>query len=298
MAVAVNPPRTPVTKGSNGIAAATVPNVCKMPGPPAPFVPTPLPNIGKSDNSPDGYTTTVTIDGQCVAIRGASFKSMGDIASQGTGGGIASNNTQGATKFVAPGALTVQFDGKNVQLLGDQMLNNCGPSGSPPNSATLAGEVQAPGVLLPLGTITELLCVIFCECLVEARAKKFETPMADLTAVEAPGFDGSDPPGQSQYQACVERKYNKDYKGRVGNVKAEQSFDMRKTPPEPLPDSARGAPGTRRPDFVVTGPSGGVTNVIEMKFPGDRWRKGQKRAYRRIAGGNAPTELNRRRCNC
>ena len=50
--VSVNPPKTPVTKGSNSIAAATVPNVCKMPGPPAPFVPTPLPNIRKSGNSP------------------------------------------------------------------------------------------------------------------------------------------------------------------------------------------------------------------------------------------------------
>jgi hypothetical protein len=53
MTVSINPPKTPVTEGSSGIAAATLPNVCKMPGPPAPFVPTPLPNIGKSDNLPD-----------------------------------------------------------------------------------------------------------------------------------------------------------------------------------------------------------------------------------------------------
>ena len=32
--VSIHPPKTPVTKGSNGIAMATVPNVCKMPGPP------------------------------------------------------------------------------------------------------------------------------------------------------------------------------------------------------------------------------------------------------------------------
>jgi len=32
MKTAVNPPRTPVTKGSNGVALATMPNVCKMPG--------------------------------------------------------------------------------------------------------------------------------------------------------------------------------------------------------------------------------------------------------------------------
>lgn len=148
--VTVNPPKTPVTKGSSGIAAATTPNVCKMPGPPAPFVPTPLPNIGKSGDSPDGYSTSVTIEGDAVAIQGASFKSMGDVASQGTGGGIVSNNVQGPTKFVAPGSMDVKIEGKNVQYLGDQMSNNNGPGGSPPNAATLAGVVQPCGTVIAL----------------------------------------------------------------------------------------------------------------------------------------------------
>lgn len=87
MTVGVNPPKTPVTKGSNGIACATVPNICKMPGPPAPFVPTPLPNIGKSGMSPKDYSKKVKADGKNVAIRGATFKSMGDTPSKGTGGG-------------------------------------------------------------------------------------------------------------------------------------------------------------------------------------------------------------------
>jgi uncharacterized Zn-binding protein involved in type VI secretion len=145
--VAINPPKTPVTKGSNGIAAATLPNVCKMPGPPAPFVPTPLPNIGKSGSSPKGYSKKVKIEGKEVAIRGASFTSMGDVASKGTGGGMVSANTHGPTKFVGPGSMDVKIEGKNVQLLGDPMLNNCGPSGSPANSATMTGVTQ-----LPLGT--------------------------------------------------------------------------------------------------------------------------------------------------
>jgi hypothetical protein len=122
-----------------------------MPGPPAPFVPTPLPNIGKSDNSPNGYSTTVTIEGNAVAIKGATFNSIGDVASQGTGGGLVSSNTQGPTKFAAPGSMDVKIEGKNVQLLGDQMLNNCGPSGSPPNAATMMGLVQPPGPPAPPG---------------------------------------------------------------------------------------------------------------------------------------------------
>lgn len=140
--VTVNPPKTPVTKSSTGIAAATVPNVCKMPGPPAPFVPTPLPNIGKSGNSPKDYSKKVKIDGAVVAIKGATFKSMGDAASKGTGGGLISANTHGPTKFVGPGSLDTKIEGKNVQLLTDPMLNNCGGSGNPPNSATLAGLLQ------------------------------------------------------------------------------------------------------------------------------------------------------------
>jgi uncharacterized Zn-binding protein involved in type VI secretion len=144
--VAVNPPKTPVTKGVNSIASATLPNVCKMPGPPAPFVPTPLPNIAKSGNSPKDYSTTVKIEGDPVAIRGSSYgSSSGDVASRGTGGGIVSNNAEGPAKFLAPGSLNVQIEGKNVQFLGDQMLNNCGPSGSPPNSATLAGTRHGGG---------------------------------------------------------------------------------------------------------------------------------------------------------
>lgn len=143
--VTIHAPKTPITQGSNGIAAATTPNVCKMPGPPAPFVPTPLPNIGKSGLSPQGYSVSVKIEGKTVAIQGATFGSIGDIASKATGGGILSMNIEGPTKLIGPGAIDVQIEGKSVHLLGDQTLNNCGPSGSPPNAATLVGTAQTPG---------------------------------------------------------------------------------------------------------------------------------------------------------
>ncbi len=149
MTVTVNPPKTPVTKGSSGLAAATVPNVCKMPGPPAPFVPTPLPNIGKSGMSPSGYSTTVQIEGEYVAIKGATFKSMGDVASKGTGGGIISANTEGPTEFIAPGSMDVKIEGKNVHLLTDAVTNNCG---SPANAATTPGVAQKAGAKLPVLT--------------------------------------------------------------------------------------------------------------------------------------------------
>ncbi len=153
--VTINSPKTPITKGSNGIAAATVPNVCKMPG-----LPVPLPNIGQSGRCPEGYSKTVTIEGDPVAIRGASFGSVGDIASKATGGGIVSNNVEGPTKFIALGSLDVMIEGRNVQLLGDQMLNNCGPSGSPPNAATMQGVMQAAGTAA--NAEAEVACAIWC----------------------------------------------------------------------------------------------------------------------------------------
>ncbi len=147
MSVSIHPPRTPVTTGSSGTATATLPNVCKMPGPPAPFVPTPLPNIGKSGSSPKGYSQSVSIEGEKVAIKGATFGSSGDVASQGTGGGLLSANTEGPTSFIGPGAMDVKIEGKSVQFLGDPMLNNCGKGGSPPNAATMMGVIQANGLV-------------------------------------------------------------------------------------------------------------------------------------------------------
>lgn len=124
LTVGVNPPKTPITKNSKGMKPAALPNVCKMPGPPAPFVPTPLPNLGKSSDSPKGYSKKVKMMGQSIAIKGASLKSVGDIASKGTGGGLISASTHDVTEFISPGSLNVKVEGKNVQLLGDIMTNN------------------------------------------------------------------------------------------------------------------------------------------------------------------------------
>ena len=142
--VSIHSPKTPVTEGSMGTSKAATPNVCKMPGPPAPFVPSPLPNMGKSGMSPKGYSKKVTIEGNKVAIFGATFESMGDMPSKATGGGLLSMNTHGPTKFITPGSLFVSIEGKSVHLLGEPMLNNCGPTGAPPNTgATLPGVDQS-----------------------------------------------------------------------------------------------------------------------------------------------------------
>src|SRR6185437_15180394 len=124
ISVGVNPPKTPVTEGSMGMSPATLPNVCKMPG--APFVPTPLPNLGQSSDHLTDATTSVRIEGKKVAIKGAYYMSKlsPDMVSKGTGGGIVSATTEGKTNFVAPGSMNVKAEGKNIQLLGDVMTNN------------------------------------------------------------------------------------------------------------------------------------------------------------------------------
>ncbi|MCI5166900.1 MAG: DUF4150 domain-containing protein [Candidatus Electrothrix sp. GM3_4] len=142
MSVGVNPPKTPITKGSLGTAAATLPNMCKMPGPPAPFVLAPLPNIGKSGDKPKKYTKNVKVERKKVAVKGASFCSMGDMPSKGTGGGMTSANTHGSSTFISPGSMDVKFEGKNVHLLSDLVTNNGAGSGSPSNSATMMGTIQ------------------------------------------------------------------------------------------------------------------------------------------------------------
>jgi len=260
--VAVNPPKTPVTKGSNGIAAATMPNICKMPGPPAPFVPTPLPNIGTSDDSPQGYSTTVKIEGQPVAIQGASFNSKGDIPSQGTGGGLVSNNVQGPTKFVAPGSLDVKIDGKNTQYLGDQMTNNNGPGGSPPNSATMAGLLQAPAM-----DVADL------EAIANACNKKVN---------KAAGY----PPGKPKGRECTtlgtkKHKCCEDAIKKANNPKVQSEQSFSKTGKR-MP---RGGPC--RPDVVVCDAANNVKEVYDFKFNCNgkpKMSKRQKKKYKRAFG--------------
>src|SRR5262249_4557170 len=153
-----------------GMTPAELPNVCKMPGPPAPFVPTPLPNIGQSSDNLTGCTTTVKIEGAKIAIKGSYYMSKGDMASKGTGGGMVSATTHGKTEFVAPGSTDVKFQGKNVQLLGDAMTNN----GNMANVATPA-NIQDPNPFE--GAYDEdakAICEAFCQALKDGPLKKGE----------------------------------------------------------------------------------------------------------------------------
>jgi uncharacterized Zn-binding protein involved in type VI secretion len=248
--VAINPPKTPCTEETRGTAKATIPNVCKMPGPPAPFVPAPLPNIGKSNLSPKGYSTTVRIEGHAVAIRGATFESMGDMASKGTGGGLISANTHGPTKFITPGSMNVKIEGKSVHLLGEPMLNNCGPSGSPPNTgATMSGFDTDD---LQLRDLFERLCQDMCDHENGAQAGEHRRRSDDLERdCRASGrYDG-------------ELSFRRSYK---------------------MPNSVAWMRGRTKPDAITTDGK----HCFDFKLCGDESREDQVERQTEVASGNPP----------
>lgn len=305
ISVGIHPPKTPVTAGSMGIAKATLPNVCKMPAPPAPFVPSPLPNIAKSGNSPKDFSTTVKIEGQAVAIRGATFESIGDMASKGTGGGLLSANTHGPAKFITPGSMTVKIEGKAVHLLSEPMLNNCGPSGSPPNTgATMMGLDQAEQKRWD-----DRLQQYVNECDQEEN-EKYGPAHKDCKASS----------GEQMWDSETQQMVDKPNSVKLGELKEECVYRKMGFMPNPHTGkfetgtktaqngnsvtiqqrfNSSGAPVPYRPPFansivpdvIYRSADGQIAAVRDLKFPcpsGEgrqgRWRKGQDVKYAKALG--------------
>jgi hypothetical protein len=325
ISVAVNPPKTPVTEGSGDVAPSSLPGVYKMPGPPAPFVPTPLPNIGRSSDNLD-CTKTVKIGGKKVANKGTTFKSTGspDAASKGTGGGIVSSTEEGKTEFAAPGSMNTKMEGKNVQQLGDAMTNNDKDGG-----ATLPGNIQAAAKLLGVSEHdAKIICDAFCQAQREhldpknkqvkgsgSASKRFQEL---LEKNKSPGMRTEQsflmPKGElltrSLFNSTARslagtRPFN-FVSGLVGaaggaagqSVTAAAGIRLSRA----LAKSGLGSGLVRRPDLLIV--RGGKTQVFDAKFKfasggKDKWQKGQKRAYRNIGRPKKnPKEINGKVCGC
>jgi hypothetical protein len=136
-----------------------------------------------------------------------------------------SNNAEGPTKFLAPGSLNVQIEGKNVQFLGDQMLNNCGPGGSPANSATMVGVLQPPAV-----TFRGDLDALAEKCNKDTNAKNNHCP-------GGPPLDACTALGTAKHKCCERaiKNYNKRTAGSP--YRSEVPFSNG-TPPKRLTGSA------------------------------------------------------------
>jgi|SRR5271157_2530167 len=108
-------------KAAMGIAAATVPDVCKTPSPGGP-VPIPYPNIAKSDMLDKG-TKTITADGGNMCANKGSEYSMSNGDEAGTAGGVKSSTNMKEAKWIFY-SMDVKLEGQNACRNIDKMTNN------------------------------------------------------------------------------------------------------------------------------------------------------------------------------
>jgi len=107
-------------QGSGGMSMV-FPDVCLTPAPPAPPIPIPYPNIGKSSDTSSG-TSTVQADGSMVMVKGAKYSmSAGD--EPGNAGGVLSGTFTQSCEFLMY-SFNVMLEGKNVCRMGDPLWHN------------------------------------------------------------------------------------------------------------------------------------------------------------------------------
>lgn len=129
-----------VHKGSNGISAATIPDVCKTPTPGGP-VPMPYPNVSQSATLAKGTTTVKADGGMMIAIKGSEFSiSNGD--NPGVAGGVKSSTFMKESTWILY-SFDVKMNGQNACRLTDKKFQNH------ENTADLGGELQVPTLVTP-----------------------------------------------------------------------------------------------------------------------------------------------------
>ena len=109
---------------ANGAAKSfNFPCVGKTPGPPAPFVPVPYPNVSEGVDTVDG-STKVSADGKPVALKNLSTfsKSVGNEAAT-AGGGIVTGKLKGKSSYLMY-SMDVKIEGKEVPRAFDIMAGD------------------------------------------------------------------------------------------------------------------------------------------------------------------------------
>ena len=154
-------------KGSDGISAATIPDVCKTPSPGGP-VPIPYPNIAKSSDLAKGTTTISADGGNMCANYGSEFSiSTGDAP--GSLGGVTSSTFLKEATWITY-SFDVKLEGKGACRLTDKMFHNH------QNTVNMGGEFQGIVGAVGLDKITQALCEVFCKVKKEGMDFKKANP--------------------------------------------------------------------------------------------------------------------------
>ena len=296
-------------QSSDGVSAATLPDVCKTP---PNSLPVPYPNIAFSRDLAKG-TTTVTADGgnKCANYGSEFSKSTGD--EPGTLGGVKSGTFIKEATWITY-SFDVKLEGKGACRLTDKMFHNH------QNTVNMAGLLQPTLEMAAREGDIFFLCFLLCKAIMEGQGRQ-STIDNQLTALDLASG------GHSPYKPEV--PYNmrqvppahipKDWK--FPDYLSMRFFQGGKGP-VPIIQSMRdygsgNKPGdVKIPDVSIlndpTKPPAGtnIRSVVEMKFPGDSNPLGsasandQVASYERIANqdGTNPSgeviQLDAIRCGC
>lgn len=237
-------------RNSMGFVSSTLPDVCKTPDIPVPYV-----NMAYAATLAGGTTTVLSHGGGMNGVLGAKFAtSIGN--EPGVGGGVVSGVNMAEATFLSFSP-TVFMEGRPVTRLTDKMLMNKA------NTMSAGGYFTGP---VPSTSLLNEICNAACDCK-EIGVAVQSCVDAALTAAHAPTNTPSD-------GVFPEARYINNGSGwQVGT-----------DPTTGLP--TRGGPFPH-PD--VTRLSGGkVTEIVEVKFRsnGDRFRGNQQQRYNDIAADN------------
>ena len=248
-------------KHSDGWVRSTLPDVCKAPTIPVPFV-----NVAFAKDLAKGTKTVFSHGGAMNGIKGSEFsKSIGD--EPGVGLGVKSGTQLHRATWLS-WSPDVFMEGKPVTRLTDRMLMNNG------NTISAGGYYTGPVKSAFNKPLLDKICGYVCECMAAG------TPTQNCVAAKV----NSDPANAAK-GIMAERGYIRE--PFPAPPTAWRLYDGPGAP------QGRGIPGVVRPDVSDIGWPGAVSPkaLVEVKFPNDRYRGTQRADYESISSWfGAPLE--------
>jgi hypothetical protein len=256
-------------KGTGGYARSTLPDVCKSPGAPVPYV-----NTSFISTLTKGTQTVFADGGNMIAIKGSEqATSIGD--EPGVGKGVKSGTQLHRATWLS-WSPNVFMEGRPVNRLTDKMLMNNG------NTVCLAGHWDPPVWKPDVDDNKKDLCEMACQC-------ELDNPGAEA-GVRDQCF-------QDKLRNRLDKNGNKAYNDEgyptpdtmkngflcnVVYIKTATEWIMKTSGKyEGLPSTNPFVGGSRRPD-VTCRVDGQTSEIVEMKFGGDKATKGQIDDYPQI----------------